>query len=427
MFMTPMTHAFRGVSHAIAVLFVLLIVSCAPGPSKEYGTILSSVRPSTKAFDPAVLRKMEQRIETTLSREIAPGAVLLVANNGSILNERAFGFRRLEPQREPMTLDTIFDLASLSKVFGTATSTLVLLEDGKLNLDDRVAQYIPEFAAEGKDDVRVFHLLTHSSGLKAYDDWKAAEKDRGNLTQADALIRRISSLPKLYPTGQYSVYSCLNYLTLARVNEVAAGESQHNLLRRRVWEPLGMKDTGYLLSREQLARCAPTAQKSDGTRMVGETHDPLANYYQSTARHCPGNAGLFSTARDLSIFCQMLLNEGVYGERRVFKPETVRMMTSEQSVLPTYDVKTQGPGGNSRRGLGWIVYLDTPYNNPAAPDGSFIGHTGYTGTYAWIDKNSRSFIVYLANAVYSKDPPQINDSRREITGAFLEGIYPPPR
>jgi CubicO group peptidase (beta-lactamase class C family) len=188
-----------------------------------------------------------------------------------------------------------------------------------------------------------------------------------------------------------------------------------------------MKDTGYLLSREQIARCAPTALKSDGTRMLGETHDPLANYYKSTQRHCPGNAGLFSTARDLSIFCQMIVNEGIYGDRRVFKPETIRMMTSTQSLLPTYDPKTQGPGGNSRRGLGWIVYQDTPYNNPAAPDGSFIGHTGYTGTYAWIDKNSRSFIVYLANAVYSKDPPQINDSRREITAAFLEGLYPPNR
>lgn len=386
--------------------------------------MLSAVRPSDTPFDPAILRKMDQRVETAISRDITPGAVLLVARNGRILNERAFGYRRLEPQREPMTLDTIFDLASLSKVFGTATATMLLLEDGKLHLDDRVAQYIPEFAAEGKDDVRIFNLLTHSSGLKAYDDWKAAEKERGSLTQADALIQRISRLPKLYPTGQYSVYSCLNYLTLARVNEVAAGESQHHLLRRRVWEPLGMKDTGYLLTREQLARCAPTALKSDGTRMLGETHDPLANYYQSTEQHCPGNAGLFSTARDLSIFCQMILNEGAYGGQRVFKPETIRMMTSPQSTLPTYDPKTQGPGGNSRRGLGWIVYLDTPYNHPAAADGSFIGHTGYTGTYAWIDKNSGSFIVYVANAVYSKDPPQINDSRREVTTAFLEGLYP---
>ncbi len=385
---------------------------------------LKPAYPEQVGISPVTIRDMERRIDEAITNNATPGAVLVVAKDSRIIEEKAFGNRRTDPQNDPMTLDTIFDLASVSKIVGTATTSMLLIEDGRLHLDDRVADIIPEFAANDKGDVKVRDLITHRSGLKAYDSWKEAEKIRGDLTQADALIKKIAGLPKLYPTGEYTVYSCLNFLTLARVNETVAGESQNSILKRRVWDPLGMKDTTYLLTEEQRARCAPEFKNFEEGRRLGDTHDPLAYYYQSTPEHCPGNAGLFSTAHDLSIYCQMILNGGEYGGVRVFNPETIELMTSTQSILCGYDAKKKGSDGEpGRRALGWIVYQEPPYTHSAAPVDSFIGHTGYTGTYLWLDKNSKSFILLLSNSVYSKDPPQIHPYRKEVTGIYLEGLY----
>lgn len=372
---------------------------------------------------PATVRAMERRVEVAIERGAAPGAVLLAARRGKIVESRAFGNRSVNPD-VAMTPDTVFDLASLTKIVATATATSLLLEDGKLRLDDKVAAYIPEFAARGKDDVTLRDLLTHRSGLKAYEDVAAVERVSLAASPADNLVQYIAALPKLYPTGEFSVYSCLNYLTLARVNEIAAGESQESLLSRRVWKPLGMNDTGYVLGEAQKSRLAPTFAGSKWK--PGMIHDPLANYHGVSAEHCPGNAGLFSTAHDLAIFCEMILGEGIYDGVRVMSPESVRRMISPLSELPEYDVAKKGAGPVERRGFGWIVYREKPYGCPEAPDGRFVGHTGYTGTYLWMDIQDRSFLILLANAVYASDPPQIQEYRKEITGAWLDGVYGNP-
>jgi len=380
-------------------------------------------RPESAGVDAATLRAMEHRVEVALKRGDAPGAVLLVARKGKIVLFRAYESRQTDPN-VAMTPDTVFDVASLSKIVGTATATMLLLEDGKLHLDDPVKRYLPEFAAEGKDNVTLRDLLAHRSGLKAYESVMKVKGNELAATTADNLVKNLASLPLLYPTGEYTLYSCLNYLILARVNEIAAGESQESLLRRRVWEPLGMSDTAYLPTYDQRPRLAPTIKGAAWA--PGVIHDPLANYHGSSAAHCPGNAGLFSTAHDLAVYCQMILNGGSYGGVQVLLPETVAQMTSPQSVLPEYDARTGSAGEVERRGLGWIVYREKPYVSPAAPDGSFIGHTGYTGTYLWIDKHADAFIVFLTNAVYAQDPPQIQECRKEVTQTFVEGLYGGP-
>ena len=362
------------------MLLMLAFTGCASLTPSLQSPRLTMGKPKDVGIDPSVIRQMEQRIETAIKEQITPGAVLMAGHRGTIIEEQAFGNSRLQPSPEPMMNDAIFDLASLSKVFGTATASMLLIEEGKLRLSDRVSAIIPEFAANDKSEVRVEDLMTHRSGLKSYESVKAAEGQRGSLpTQADALIYRIAGLPKTYPTGQCMLYSCLNYLTLARVNETVAGVNQHELLKKRVWEPLGMKDTGYLLTDEQRKRCAPTAKKADGTWMQGETHDPLANYHLSTPQHCPGNAGLFSTAQDLSIYCQMIINEGAYGNVRIFKPETIQLMTSGYSVRPVYDSKKSGPGTDiSRRGLGLDRLSRGALRSPFGPGRLLPGPYGDT-------------------------------------------------
>lgn len=409
-----MAGAFAG-----ALLATVLLAGCG----KDYETATALPAPAGVPIE--VLSAMEAKVHEAIAEGITPGAVLVVSREGHLVEREAIGNKSLDPLEVPMTTDTIFDLASLSKVIGTATTTMLLIEDGKLTLDTRVADVLPEFAQHEKGDVTVKDLMTHSSGLKPYDSWKAAEEMRQpEESQNSALYRRIASLEKQYPTAEYINYSCLNYLTLARLNETAAGESQHSLLKRRVWEPLGMNDTGYLLTEEQLSRVAPVfkGELPEG-RAYGSTHDPLAYYYGSSMDHCPGNAGLFSSAPDIAKYAQMILNKGELNGVQVFKPETIELMTSLHAELPHYDGADAPPGEIWHRALGWHLYSDPPYTHPNAPKFAFIGHTGYTGTYIWIDMNSNSFILLMANAVYSKDPPKITPTRRAVTGILVDYIY----
>lgn len=413
----------NGAQAAVALAALSLTMTAC---SSKQGD-LRYVEPEKVGIPSLALVQMESAVLEGIKDGVAPGAVLNVGRQGKVIEHKAFGNSQLTPEPVDMSTDTIFDLASVSKVMGTATMATLLLEDGTYTLQTRVADIIPEFAQNEKGDVRILDLLTHQSGLKAYDNWREAENMRTEtMSQSEALILRIASLEKSYPTGEQTNYSCLNFLTLARVNEVAAGESQQSFLTRRVWEPLGMKDTTYVLTDAQRARVAPTfAGEFPEGRQLGSTHDPLAYYYGSTMEHCPGNAGLFSTAADMARYCQMILNRGELDGVRVMKPETVDMMTSVHARLPNFRGADQEPRGSVTRGLGWQVHSGPPWAHPAAPEGSMIGHTGYTGTFIWLDKNTKSYVVLLANAVYSKDPPQMTGPRRGVTRALMEHTYGP--
>ena len=374
-------------------------------------------------IDSASLSQMDELIQEALDKKDAPGAVLLIGKDNKIVDFKAYGNRRVEPFREAMTKNTIFDLASCSKVLGTSAMTMLLLQDGKISLETKVAEILPQFADKEKGDVTVWNLLTHTSGLPPYCDWKEADKLRGDKTTDQALIDYISSLGKRYPTGQMYLYSCLNFLTLARVNETVAGESMHSFLKRRIWDPLGMKSTGYLLTPEQIRLTAPTS-KGDTLEGVGIVHDPLAHYYKATEKHCPGNAGLFMSTGDMAIMAQLVLNKGLYNNVRIFEPETIDLWTRPHITLPEYDAKKEPDhkGDIYRRALAWINYQDPPYVTKKAPDGSFIGHTGWTGTYIWIDKSSQTFLIFNTNTVHPGGEPKIHPYRKRVTEAILKSL-----
>lgn len=300
---------------------------------------------------------LDRAVPPIMARDRIPAAVVVVGTKDGIEYRRAFGAARL---------DTIFDLASLTKAVGTATAALMLVEEGKLSLDDPVARHLPLF--EGRT-FTVRDLLTHRTGLPAYLKPRASTPE--------GILREISGLKA---DGAHR-YGCLNMIVLGRLVEEAAGKPLDAYLREAVFAPQGMKDTGY---DPEPSRCAPTSDEPPG-----RVHDPLARAYR-TKEHAPGNAGLFSTGDDLALFCRNLLSG------RILKPETVERLLSPA-----------GMSGADTRGLGWDVFDEAPY----AP-GS--GHTGYTGTMIWIDSARTRFLVLLTNRVYPDDKAGVGALRREV-------------
>ena len=401
----------------------LLLDGCTTISSKPVG--IEPLKTGTlqeAGFDPGIFKSVDTILQEAIVKNVTPGAVLLVGKDNMIVYEKAYGNRRLRPHIEPMTADTIFDLASCSKVLGTSTMAMLLIQDGKLQLDTKVADVLPQFAQNEKGNVTVWNLLTHTSGLPAYCDWKEAEKLRGNKTPDDALIDYIASLKKKYPTGEYYIYSCLNFLTLARVNETIAGESMHSFLKRRVWDLLNMTSSGYLLTPEQKLRTATTTS-TDSLDDIGIVHDPLARYHKVTDKHCPGNAGLFMSSGDMAVMAQLILNKGIYNGIRIFKPETVDLWTQPQIHLPAYDAKKPDNKGDMvRRALAWIYYQEPLYICKGAPEGSAIGHTGWTGTYIWIDKHTGTFAIINTNCVHADPDPKIGPYRRRVIEVIQKSL-----
>lgn len=370
-------------------------------------------RESTGTVKP--LSKADSIIESGIAEKHFPGAVLVIGRKDKVLYEKAYGHYTYETSSSKMTMDTLFDMASVSKVVGTATTAMALVEAGELDIDKPVSTYIEGFEANGKEGVRPRDLMTHTSGLKSYDSVDEARKyEIDGKNSADALIARISSLKLSNPTGTTTTYSCLNMLTQARVNENILGSRQDDFLTTRVYKPIGMVDTTYRPTEEQLRRTAPTVAKPDGTDLVGKVHDPLASYY-SPEVHCPGNAGVFSSGPDMAKFCEMTAGMGNYRGKQIFRPDTILKMTSIQTPKELSNV----------RGLGWDIYPAEPYATPANnQDGKrAIAHTGYTGTMVWIDMNTGAYMVLLTNRTYPDDNKRssqgVSKARREIIDLIL--------
>ncbi len=322
-----------------------------------------------------------------------PGAVVLVGHGGRIEYEKAFGWRALLPEREPMTTGTIFDLASLTKVVATAPSLMKLVEEGRVRLNDPVSTYLPEFTGDGKDQITVRMLLTHTSGLAADAPLEAARAGR------EALFREINSEKLVAPPGAEFIYSDTGYIVLGELVERVSGMPLEQFAAMSIFQPLGMSHTGYLPPTEWTARIAPTeevdlpeggkAGSGQGHVLRGVAHDPRARAIGGVA----GHAGLFSTAEDLAIFCQMMLDEGRLPGRaggRVLAAATVVKMTTPQSA----------PWVAESRGLGWDI--DSKYSSVRGEYfrvGSY-GHSGFTGTSMWIDPSTQTYVILLANSVH---------------------------
>jgi len=326
--------------------------------------------------DAAALEPVGAIVEREIHAGRIPGAVVVIGHQGRVVYRGAFGDRALQPRRQPMTDDTIFDLASLTKVVATTTAVMQLVERGKLALDDPVARYWPKFADQGKGPITVRQLLTHYSGLRPDLD-----AEGGWWSYASALARLSAEKP-VAPPGTRFIYSDVNFEVLGELVRRISGQSLDQYCREHIFKLLGMNHTGFTPSPAERDLIATTISGRDSARR-GQVHDPTAYRMGGVS----GHAGLFSTANDLATFAQMMLDGGSTNGVRILNPPTVLSATTPQNP----------PGAPVRRGLGWD--LDSPLAAAwhAQLGQRSYGHTGYTGTSLWIDPTSRTYVIILSN------------------------------
>ncbi len=410
----PSMRKLNLISRVFRLLVVVTLVGVAPdvvcaqksAPAPRNATAAHSANDSR-------LTDVDSVIGQAIAKDEIPGGVLLVGSHGKIVWRKAYGSRAILPKREAMTPDTIFDLASLTKVFATSAAVMKLVEQGKVRLNDPVVKYIPELGTEGataeKNQITVRQLLTHTAGF-------APDPTDANIPAGwagtDPLLREIYAEPLTAPPGSRFVYSDTGFILLGEIVRCASGVSLDEFVAKEIFVPMGMRETRFLPPANWIPRIAPTeeidltagAKAGSGVGKVlrGTVHDPRARQMGGVA----GHAGLFSTADDLALFCRMMLAGGVAPNgKRIFAASTVRLMTSPQqaSWIP------------SVRGLGWDI--DSAYSAPRGdlfPIGSY-GMTGFTGTEVWIDPASQTFILFLTNSVHPYGRPAISSLRGRIS------------
>ncbi len=361
-------------------------------------------------------------MDSVISDEIAkgrlPGAVVFVGRKGRLVWHKTYGSRVVDPSREPMTPDTVFDVASLTKVVATATSVMILVERGKVRLNDPVSHYIPELKGDGRERVTIEQLLTHVSGYAP--DFDLRERWTGH----DEAIKRLIAEPLRNPPGTRFTYSDIGFIALGEVVGRVSGTSLDQFAKKNIFEPLKMRDTSFRPAESLQTRVAPTEKRRGQLSYLGDTaanigpegevwlrgqvHDPTSYRMNGVA----GHAGLFSTANDLSIYCQMILNGGEYGGVRILAPLTVAEMTRPRII--------NSAGGT--RGLGWDINTSFSSNRGELfPLGSF-GHTGFTGTSIWIDPASEMFVVFLSNRVHPDGKGDVGPLRGRVSSIVASSV-----
>jgi len=364
---------------------------------------LRITHPEKVDMNPAKLGQAFEIVEEGVKKKVYPGAVALVARHGVIVGEKYYGKAVLFPKERDMQVDTIFDLASLTKPIVTASSTMVLIEQGKLRLDDKVVDFVPEFKREA---VTIRYLLTHTSGLPAWKDFYSESRSY------QGIIREICQTELEYSPGTRVVYSCIDFILLGEITQRIARKSLALFSKENIFTALGMNNTFFNPLTELKGRIAATEYCLWRKRMlVGEVHDENAYALGGIS----GNAGLFSTAYDLAIFCQMLLNKGGYDKTQILGASTIEEMTRNQTE-----------GLSEPWGLGWLLK-----SGKGSPAGDLLstasyGHTGFTGTSLWIDPVRDLFIILLTNRVHpnrrcgeeiSRIRPLFNDA---VVGSIME-------
>jgi uncharacterized protein YbbC (DUF1343 family)/CubicO group peptidase (beta-lactamase class C family) len=341
-------------------------------------------------------------IERAMHDGAIPGAVLLIGHDGQVIYRKAYGERALEPRREPMTLDTIFDLASLTKVIVTTPAVMQLVEQGKVRLNDPVAKYLPEFAQNGKEDITVRQLLTHYSGLAPDLDLKTAWEGKET-----AYRMAFAETPQDAPGSKFS-YSDINFIVLGALVERVSGETLDEYAARHIFQPLKMARTRFLPPLDRRAgwieKIAPTQYDENEHMLRGLVHDPTARRMGGVA----GQAGLFSTGDDLAKFAQALLNGG----GGILSALSVEKMTRPE----------QPPSAPVLRGFGWDI--DSPFSSNRGdllPVGGY-GHTGFTGTSTWIDPTTQTYIILLTNAVHPRGKANAIALRSKVATAVAAAL-----
>ena len=351
--------------------------------------------------------RLDAVVQEAIDDAIMPGAVVLVGRGDDILHRKAYGLRSIEPTRQPMQLDTIFDCASLTKVVATTPAVMMLVEEGKIRLTDRVTKHLPDFS-EGQSPITLLDLLTHFSGLRPDVDLEPA------WSGYETGINKAYEEVPVAPPGSQFIYSDINYLLLAEVVRKITGQRIDEFAAERIFGPLGMTETRFLPPPELRSRIAPTERLPDGTLLHGVVHDPTTRFMGGVA----GHAGIFSTADDLSRFVQMMLNggqllsEGQADDARILSPLAVVKMTTPQSPR----------AHTALRGLGWDI--DSPYASTRGDlfaVGSY-GHTGYTGTSIWIDPATRTYVILMTNRVHPVVKTSVVDLRGKVASIVAASI-----
>jgi len=385
------------------MIIVLLIIS-----GNSFAQMLPVVEPEAVGMDGSVLGRLDTIIANAIAEKQTPGAVVLVSRKGSVVFRKAYGNSMLIPEKKEMTIDAVFDLASLTKPMATATSVMILIDRGQIRLLDAVAKFIPGFKpwedeeTKNKSTIRIWHLLTHTSGLPPYAPVTDLEQKYG-APNPDSLIQYIAEVERHSPPATKFKYSCLNFITLQKIVEIITGMKLDQFSEENIFKPLNMNNTVYTPD----VTCAVT-EIIDGEPLDGIVHDPLARVMMDCVS---GNAGLFSTADDMSVYARMMLNMGEYNGVRILSPLAVRTMI-------TVPEKVRFAG----RALGWDV--DSPYSSSGGdlfPYGSY-GHTGYTGTSMWIDPMTETVVILLTNRVHPDDSASVVRLRSLVANVVAASI-----
>lgn len=364
------------------VIFLLAISSVAIADPPN---AIPEMMPESAGMDSARLAVIDDIVREGLEQGKMPGCVVMIGRREGIVFRKAYGFRQTTPQQVPMTIDTVFDLASLTKPIATATSVMILVQQGRIDINASVASYLPEFAANGKERITVRNLLTHTGGLMADN---SISDYAGTPEEA---IGKIYNLKPVSEPGAEFIYSDVGFIVLGQIVRAVGGENVHEFSQEAVFQPLGMAETGYLPGEGLRARAAVTEQREDRW-MQGEVHDPRAFALGGIA----GHAGLFSTADDLAKYAVMMLNRGQLGDHRILEHGTFALMTTAVDV----------PRG--RRALGWDTRTGYSSNRGDLMSSGAFGHGGFTGTGIWIDPEQNLFVIFLSNRVHPDGKGLVN-------------------
>jgi len=338
---------------------------------------------------------VDKLIGNAISNRTFPSAVLLVGKDNDVIYQNSYGRLTYDDTSRPASMNTIYDLASVTKVIAATSAIMKLYDDGKIDLYSPVASYIPEFGNNGKEDITVFNLLVHNSGLTAWTPFYQT------MSSADEVRNAVYTCMKEYPTGTQTLYSDYNAFLLGELVWRIRGKRLDKFCKENIFTPLGMKDTDFLVPMTEDYRIAPTEfdEYWRNQLLVGYVHDEFAAILEGVS----GNAGLFSTAEDLFKFMKMMLSKGNYYNTNtrnlqteiMFKPETVELFTT----------RVTGLGYNNTRALGWDTKPEPTKYPPQCGykfSSNCFGHTGYTGTSVWCDTEKKLIIIFLTNRVYPK-------------------------
>ena len=349
----------------------------------------------TQITFPQSFVKVDSIINNAIVDSVFPGASVIIGTKENVLYKNSYGHYTYDSSSPSVRNNSMFDLASLTKVFATTMCMMKLVDEGKVNLDKKVSSYLPEFANNRKSEIKVRNLLLHNSGLKAYYMPKKSET-------AKEIIDTIMHFPLSYPTGSKTVYSGLNMITCMLIVQKVTGEPMYKFYSDNYTKPLGMKRTMFTPPDSLKGQCVPTLKN-----IQGFVHDPLARGLDGLS----GNAGLFSTTGDLAKICMLLLNGGTYNGKRYLKASTVKeFITSDSS--------------SGSRALGWDT--NTFGHTSAGPlfSPSSFGHTGYTGTSVWCDPVRDVFVVLLTNRVYPDDTKSVGQTRIAVDSEVIRILFP---